>query len=227
MRGFTYLGIFCFWFVLQLQWTACSSTRLVKPLEAGQTALGFDLGGPLIDFAGLTIPIPISSLSGAYGLKEGWTVFGALHTTSAAFGNLQLEAGVLAQILAAKNRLPGLSAGLSTQFITRFAAQTTRIYPQIDLNLYWPYSQKYPHFAYLALNNWFDLYPNLSHGLENTHRYLPALGLGHTFLQGKMRYNLEVKWIAPQISNRDLIVSYNGLGGQGSLGLFFSVSRLF
>ena len=72
---------------------SCSTSRFVRPLEKGQTATGFDLGGPVIDFADTKIPVPLSSLYIGHGLSNKLTVFGGLHTTALLFGTAQTDVG--------------------------------------------------------------------------------------------------------------------------------------
>ena len=83
---------------LALTVLSCAPSRFIEPLSKNQQALSFNIGGSLIDYGGTTIPIPLTSLTYAYGLSNNLTAFGSLHTTSLIFNNLQMEIGVLSQI---------------------------------------------------------------------------------------------------------------------------------
>jgi hypothetical protein len=206
---------------------SCSATRIVKPLAAKEAAVGFDFGGPIIDFAGAKIPIPFTSFSGAYGIDSMMTVWGGLHTTSLAFGNLQTDIGLLRDIIPAKGRRPGFSVAPVANMLLNFNNGGFRIYPELDLNLHWQYSLKRKHFMYFSLSNWFDPWAKKAHNEPNKNFYTLNLALGHTFVTNKMRYSLEFRWLAPHASNRNLIVTYNGIGGQGSMAFYFGLMRRF
>ncbi len=213
-------------FVL-LFFAACSSTRLVRPLKEKEVAVGFDFGGPLIDFAGLVIPIPFTSLTGAYGISPELTAFGSVHTTAAAAGVFQMELGVVRSILPELETTPRRFNVSIAPVLHLMARQSFRLYPEIDINAYWQYSAKRAHFAYFSVANWFDLWNLSAHGQTNRERYIPNFALGHTFVTKKMRYTLEARWLAPFSSNQNIVVGYNGIGTQGAIGVYFSVYRSF
>lgn len=206
---------------------SCSSTRIVKPLDAKEAAIGFDFGGPIIDFAGAKIPVPFSSVSGAYGIDSMMTVWGGLHLTSMAFGNFQTDIGLLREIIPAKGRMPGLSIAAVSNIMVNFNHGDFRIYPELDVNLHWQYSLKRKHFMYFSLANWFDPWAKKAHNEPNKNFYALNLALGHTFVTNKMRYSLELRWLAPHASNQNLTVAYNGIGGQGSMAFYFGLMRRF
>ena len=206
---------------------ACSSTRLVRPLEQGQAAVGFDFGGPLIDFAGLVIPVPFTSVTGAYGVTGDLTAFGSVHATAAAAGVFQMELGVVKSLLPESVEAPRRFNVSIAPVVHLMARQSFRLYPEIDINAYWRYGKRVGNFAYVSVSNWFDFWAQSAHGQVNRERYIPNLALGHTFVTPKMRYTLEARWLAPFSSNANIVVGYNGIGGQGSLGVYFSVYRYF
>lgn len=206
---------------------SCSATRIVKPLKAKEVAVGFDFGGPIIDFAGAKIPIPFSSFSGAYGIDSLMTVFGGLHTTALAFGNLQLDMGIVRDLLPAKGRRPGISVAPIANMVLNFKQGDFRIYPELDINVHWKYSLKRRNYLYFSFSNWFDLWGKKAHGVPNTVHYIPNFALGHTFENKKMRYSLELRWLAPFSNNENIVVAYNGIANQGSLAFYFGMCRKF
>ena len=224
MRNFLKLSLFA---SLLLGHAACSSTRLVKPIEAKKFALGGDFGGAIIDFAGIKIPLPLTSITGAYGVDSSTSVYASLHTTALASGVIQLEIGGLRDIMRPKAQGFGVSVLPAAHLMISVLDGKTRFYPELDVNLHWTYSKKKTNFAYVSIPTWFDLNGMQAHARPNKERIIPSIALGHTFVTKKMRYSLEIKWLAPLSSNKDMVVGYNGIGNQGALGAYFSVYRTF
>jgi hypothetical protein len=55
---------------------SCAPTRFVKPLDKKQQAVNLSLGGPLIGYSGLTIPMPFLTATYGYGIDSTLTGFG-------------------------------------------------------------------------------------------------------------------------------------------------------
>src|SRR5690242_18275035 len=72
---------------------SCAPCRYVKPLAKKQSAASFSFGGPLIMFSGTPIPVPFTTIGYGYGLTDNVTTYGNVHTTSALFGNAQVDLG--------------------------------------------------------------------------------------------------------------------------------------
>lgn len=64
---------------------------MVKPLEKDQWAAGASLGGPLIGFNDLTIPVPFTTLSGAYGVDTNTSLTAKIYPTAGLFGVGQID----------------------------------------------------------------------------------------------------------------------------------------
>lgn len=206
---------------------SCSTTRVVKPLKQKEVAVGFDFGGPIIDLFGTKIPVPFSNISGAYGIDSNMTAFAGIHSTALAFGNLQMDLGICRSIIRAKGQRPGLSVSPVANFMFNFEEGDFRLYPELDINVHWQYSPKSKNYAYASLANWFDLSATKAHNEPNTRHYIPNIALGHTFVRPKMRYTIEARWLAPNVSNQNLAVTYNGIGQRGSFGIFLGAYRKF
>ena len=86
---------------------ACNATRVVKPIAAGEKQLGAGLGGALIKFVGVPMPLPLTNVYGAYGLNNKTTVFASLHTTALMFGVLQTDIGITQQVIKQKKIYTG------------------------------------------------------------------------------------------------------------------------
>ena len=140
---------------LALTVLSCAPSRFIEPLSKNQQALSFNIGGSLIDYGGTTIPVPLTSLTYAYGLSNNLTAFGSLHTTSLIFNNLQTEVGVLSQIRGQENYIPGLSSVLALNYITELSLGNSKLWPQIDGNAYWNLNNN-KHRLHLGYSIWID-----------------------------------------------------------------------
>ena len=205
----------------------CAATRIVKPLDKKQWAAGFDFGGAIIDFAGIKIPLPLTSFTAAYGVDSQLTVFGSLHTTALAAGVVQMEFGAVRSLFKTDKNGFNFSGGLIANAMVSTWDGKARFYPEADLNAYYTYGAKKRNYAYVSVANWFDLQVTQAHNVPNKEHWIPNIALGHTFCTRKMKYTLETRWIAPLSSNQNLVVGYNGIANQGSLGVYFSVFRTF
>ena len=217
------LGLLLYLFAL----SACNTTRIVKPLAQKEIAVGLDFGGPIIDFQALKIPVPFTTITGAYGIDSSLTVYGALHLTSAVFGTIQWDIGVLKGLLKPqKGYVPGISIGASTQMMVDVFEGNFRLYPVVDVNFYWKYLKKKEHYFYFNYGSWFDFWQK-AHQQPNVKVYYPSFSVGHTFENKKMRYTIEAKYMDPGSSNLGNPVHFNGIGGQGSWGAYISIFRKF
>jgi hypothetical protein len=206
--------------------TACAPSRFVRPLEKGQKAVNMNLGGPLIGFAGTTIPIPLTSLTGGYGLKPGFSVFGSLHTTSLLFGVIQLEAGAVKNIY--RNDSIGLGFTFTPALNLAFDIWQTnfKAWPELDLNAYKEFG-KNKNFYYLGVSNWFELSSKKAENEIQTTHWIINPHIGVNFVRPKWNYNLELKLLAPSVERLPNAVEYKGIGTRGAFGSYFSVSRKF
>ncbi len=206
--------------------SACAPSRFVKPLEKGQKAINVHLGGPLIGFAGTTIPIPFTSVTGAYGIKDDLTAFVSVHTTALAFGVFQTDFGVVKQLSEQKNFIPAITLNPVLNMAFDKWESHFKIWPQLDLNAYWHYKQK-RHFVYAGLSNWFEFSAKKAHDAIQSVHWIYNPHLGHTFVRDKWNYNLEVKYLSPTTSRLPNVVDFRGFGSSGSVGAYFSVTRKF
>jgi hypothetical protein len=81
--------------------------------------------------------------------------------------------------------------------------------------------------VYVGFSNWFGLQTVRGDGTSQENNWVPIIQLGNTFVRKKWHYTIEVKYIAPNYSNQDLVVTYNGIGNNGASGLYFGVTRFF
>ncbi len=205
---------------------SCAPTRFVKPLDKGQKAVNLSLGGPLIDYSDLTIPMPFLTATYGYGINNTLTGFGSLNITSALYGNLQLELGATKRLLKQNGSIPAISVNPVANIIYR-NKDAFKFYPQLDVNAYWDYN-KGRNFFYVGLSNWFELESKRAFDEDQTHHWLLSPLIGETFVRRKWNYNIEAKVIAPNFSSAKGTVDYKTpFGNHGALGIYFGVTRKF
>ena len=212
--------------LLLLFCAACAPTRYVKPLAKRQSAASLSLGGPLIAYGNATIPVPFLTANYGYGVDSTLTAFGSLNVTSALYGNFQLELGATKQFLEQHTYLPGLSGTLALNGIYR-SADAAKLYPQLDLNAFWEYGKRKNYF-YIGLSNWFELSQKRTLGETQSNHWIWMPLLGHSFNGKKWNVNLEAKVIAPNLSNKNIVVDYQTpFGSHGALGVYIGYTRKF
>jgi hypothetical protein len=205
---------------------SCSPVRYVKPLAKKEHAANLSFGGPLIKFGTNTIPIPFLSANYGFGIDSTLTGFASLNVTSALYGNFQMELGATKQWLKQSKYLPAFSSTLQLNTIYR-NADARKIYPQLDLNLFWEYGKRKNYF-YAGISNWFELSDKRTLGTPQTNRWIFMPIAGHAFSGKKWNINLEVKIIAPNISNEDIVVEYQTpFRDQGAFGIYIGYTRKF
>ena len=206
---------------------ACSSSRFVKPLNKNERAVAGSFGGPIIKQFGAAIPIPFLTIGGGYGIDSSLTVHGAMNLTSGLFGNMQIELGCTKNLLNQKNKMPGVSIAPQINFISHLKPAVINIYPQLDLNAYWEYGSK-KNLFYVGTLNWFELQNKKAHNLKQENRWIFAPQIGHTFNCRLLKFNAELKYIAPFTRNDYIVVDYlSPTKGNGALGIYFGVTKIF
>jgi hypothetical protein len=205
---------------------SCAPTRFVKPLAKKQKAINVSVGGALISYGDLTIPMPFVTATYGYGIDSTLTGFGSLNITSLVYGNAQVELGVTKQILQQKGAWPGISLNPVANIIYR-NKDASKFYPELDINAFWDYNQK-RNFFYVGLANWFELSGKRAYDQKQQNRWLFSPMLGQTFVRSKWNYNIELKIITPNIANNNSTVDYKTpFGTHGALGIYFGCTRKF
>jgi hypothetical protein len=223
------MRIFYFAFLFVILQNSCSPSRFVKPLEKDDNAIGVNIGGPLIGFAGTTIPIPFTAITYGRGLSDKTTGFASLHTTSLIFGTMQMELGLVKEILPTSkdNKLiPGITFTKTANLLKGFYGGGFKYYPQIDLNAYWNFNND-KNFFYTGISNWIELSRLRAHNIEQPHRWLLSPHIGVSGQNKKYNGQIEIKWLVPYISNENIVVDYRSFGNRGAIGIYYSLTRRF
>jgi hypothetical protein len=228
-----------FFVVALVALASCAPARFVEPLKRGQQVITGNFGGPVAKIPGIgNIPIPYTAIGYGRGLTDKTTIFGNLHTTSLLFGVGQTDLGVSQSIW--KNDQMGVSAQGSMNILVDFYTGANRFWPQVDANYYFKYGKhskpvqldamckiesKHYNFFYTGLSNWFDPYKTESQGRPNAQFWIPNVQLGHQWIRPKWSYQAELKMLAPNQSNQNIVVNYPSLlNNRGALGLYFGIT---
>jgi hypothetical protein len=205
---------------------SCNPTRVIQPIPKGQLQVGANVGGAIIEYGNAAIPLPLTSIYSAYGLNNNTTGFASVHTTALLFGVLQTDLGITHQLLAPNKWIPGISVSPIANIMFDTWEHHFRLYPQLDANVYWNYGVK-PNLVYCSLNNWFELQSTKAHDEPQTTHWLPSIGFGQQWNRLKYGLQLEVKYIAPNQSNKNIVVDYVGIHSKGALGFYIGFHRKF
>lgn len=205
---------------------SCAPTRFVKPLDEGESALGFNAGGPLIHFAGTVIPVPFTSVYYGYGISDKGTASVGLHATALVYENLQMDLAYTHQLVSQDKVIPGFSITPASQFIVGLREGAFRFYPSIDLNLFYEYG-RHKHMTYFSLNNWFDPHPGKINEGTQYRFWRPSLGFGHLIRFNKWEVGLEYKFLGASIDNTRTVVDYVNDFETGAHGIYLQFFKKF
>lgn len=205
---------------------ACAPSRFVKPLEKDEKAVSVNFGGPMID-NGFPMPLPLTAVTYGHGIDTNLTVFGSLHLTSMAFGNLQLDAGATYSFYQNSNQyIPSVSGSLNGNLIWDIGDNKAKFWPQLDLNAYWEFG-KNKSYGYLGVSNWFELSALRSHGQETITHWIYNPQLGAVFNKNSWNYQVELKYLAPNFNNEYTFVPFYSPTNTGTLGFYLTVFKTF
>lgn len=216
-------------FISILSFFSCAPSRFVKPLKKGEKAINANFGGPLIGFAGTTIPIPFTSITYGHGLRNDITVFGGMHITSLAYGNFQTEIGMVKEFSkydSTNKFVPGFSVIPAFNIITDKWENNLKVWPELDLNAYWDIN-KGKHFIYAGMSNWFELSMQKAHNEKQENHWIFNPHVGISGQTGKWINNFELKFIAPSYSHQNVVVDFKSIGNNGAIGLYYCITRKF
>jgi hypothetical protein len=201
---------------------SCGPSRFIQPLEEGKQAISVHLGGSLIDYNDVTIPIPLTSVTYANGLTDMVTVFGSVHTTSLFFNNLQLEVGVLSQFKKQEKWIPAYSSALVLNFITEMNEGNSKLWPQLDGNVFWHF-MGHKNRLHIGYSFWIDpkMLDESKFAIFNPH-------IGYTRQIKNWNVGVELKFLAPTYDNSKLFIPYQSItGDRGANGIYLQVTKQF
>lgn len=198
----------------------------MQPLNKGQWQVAASVGGPVLEKESKPNVIPLSSVSVAYGFSQNLTAYAGIHPSTATYGIYQLDAGYSHELITPFYVQPGITYSIALNGFLDRADSETKVYPQIDLNAYWllPFRND---FVYVGISNWFELASKKAHEQTQDRRWIPGLHTGYTLQFDNWGLNTELKYLAPNANNQNLLVDYYSPTNHGSLGIYLSLSRKF
>ena len=189
---------------------SCSPTKIVVPLQEGQVQIGATLGRPKVNSGS----IPLMGIYAAKGISNATTAYGSAQLSSALFGTIQVDGGVVKGLRPSSGILPGLSYSYGGNLFVSSRDYATRIYPETGFNVFW---QQGAHIINLSANTWVD--PTWFLTEYNQGRILaPSLGAGYRLRYKWIEFQTELKIVNP---TREIMIpqayvpSTFGLGGRG------------
>lgn len=203
---------------------SCGPSLVVKPLKKGEKLLGMHLGGPMIRFSGIPMPVPLSGAEFHYGLSDKTTAGAGLGLTSMAFGTAQLNLGITTALLSEENCMKtGISGLLKGHFLIDRWERNFRFYPEAGFHA-WRQAGRQRYYA--GASAWVETrYGGRQRTSENF--WVPMLHAGWQKAEGRWLPSAEIKWIAPGEDSRNLVVDYIAPAGRGSLGFYLGLKRIF
>jgi hypothetical protein len=212
--------------LLALLQCACAPTRFVKPLESKQKAVGANIGGPLIGFAGTIIPIPFTSVYGGYGVNEKLTITGSVHLTAALYGVVQTDITALTYLWRNDSSDAGITCAPGVNVAWDKWEGNFKLWPLADVNYYKELAGKKRIF--IGLNTWYEPAAKKLHGEVNQNHFLfnPHLGI-QTGLKRKLQSQFEIKYAGAGRDNRNIVVDYKTPFNSGAIGIYYSLIKKF
>ena len=213
-------------FLIIFLFISCSPARFVKPLAKKQHAVNLSVGGPMIKYGKATTPIPFLTATYGYGIDSTLTAFVSVNVTSALFGNVHVEPGITKQVFKQNRYRPAMS--VSPVLTILYTDQTAfKREPQLDVHECWEYGKRKNYF-YVGANNWFEFARTRSLGQKQNSHWIVTPQAGHSFTGKRWNVNLEIKIIAPHLSNDKLMVEYQTpFKKRGAFGIYLGYTRKF
>jgi hypothetical protein len=164
------------------------------------------------------------SVSYGYGLDANVTLFGGAHITSLLFGVVQADLGMRYGIADPDAWQPGVTLGASLNPAVDTWEGNFKLWPEIMAAARWDVGDNNP---YLALSTWIELVSTRAHEQKQEIHFMPSISIGDIYRSTNWDYALEMRWIAPGLSNKGIVVDYHGINRQGALGVYAAVGRRF
>lgn len=210
--------------LISVLFASCASIKTVEPLKKGEAKATADLGGPTINFNGIPLFMPLTSIGGAYGINDKISVFASVHTTSLLYGAFQLETSF--NTLLYRFEKSGFSANWGAYTFCGLREGGMAFYPFADLNYYFHYNSK-PNYLYLSFTALMELHKHKAFDEPISKRLIPNLTFGHRWVKEKHEFGIELKYLSINKDNRNIVVDYIAPGNKGSFGFYLSYTKKF
>ena len=191
----------------------CGTAHTARPLGKGNTSLNVGLGGPIADVGGVTVPVPMPTLTVKHGVSDRNDLFVSWNVLPAVLGAAAFDLGGSWYFLDQQKGRPGLSSALTLHSLWN----RTDAWFGVDTNLIASWQLHPRHLIYLGFHLFFAPVAPEVVDTGPVH-FAPLLG-GEVRLGKQRRFGLgiELKWADPWTDTTYKIVDY--AGKQGSLGV--------
>lgn len=193
----------------------CGVTQPIRPIEEASTEIIASLGGPIIPFGGIAIPVPYLNLGAMYGYSSDLTIYGNVHLTALLFKDVGLDGGFSTRLFPEEGMIPEITLnGRAYFFWDAFRGNTTRLYPTATVT--GSYLTGEHSLFYFGVDNLVQF---------TTSDLFISPFIGYRFpVSTAMQLQIESKWMAMNRDTRHGVFEGAGsIGGNGNVGLFFGL----
>lgn len=211
--------------------SACATSRAVAPLERGQHGIISSLGGPLVQFGGAPIPLPIASVGYRYGIDGKTDIHSSVYISPPIlFGVGGIDVGAARELVSAKGARPRLMVDVTAYSFFGNVAKGKpdggfRLYPDVTAMLTWDLGEKAiaagrAHHLYVGLDNFFQPFPTF-------HYYLTPIVGAEVRASKAVGVQLELGWSAPWVDTTPLQPVWYGPGNLGAASFKIGINGYF
>lgn len=196
-------------------------------MAKGENKISGNFGGPLIGFAGTTIPIPFTAVNYDRGLTDNITGHASLHITALAYGVAMAEIGTGHYLYRNDSIRIGITAFENLNFSVDRWEKNFKLWPQLDLNFYRE-NRNRNMLMYAGISNWFELsrYKAFNERQPEQWLFSPQLGVQRTGKKG-FTHGVELKLVAIASPNTNIVVDYKTPLNKGAIGIYYTFSKSF
>ena len=205
---------------------ACTTTHTARPIGAGKGQVHLSVGGPVAGIGDPEIFVPLTVVTGKYGLTDRLDIYGGWHVIEPLLnnGNIFFDVGASYYVLDQDGFAPGLSiAGTASPLIS---PETFWALFDVNLTASWALDKSETNVLYTGFNN--SITP-FSNGVIDTPVYTwsPYVGYQLRVFDGLFGIDLETKWLRPYVDNKNSVVGYVSPLNLGALSFMVGISSTF
>lgn len=199
-----------------LLFASCNTSRLITPIEKKTWQVSASAGGPIIG-----APLPLSSVSAAYGLQEKTSVFTGLQLTSLMYNTVQFDIGANRLLREPDGFIPGFAANGVLNTVYAMRDKSTVVFPELSGHAYYNITKFLT--PYVGMATWYDL-GYKDRDVNEGSLIHPTIYLGVQGNLGRVQLALETKWLN---FNKDVFipqVNHTSFGENGAAGVYLRFS---
>ena len=211
--------------ILTLASASCSTIRQVRPLEKGEHKVAVSAGGPLFTGLGIPLPLLMASVNYQYGISSWLTMGGSVHLTPIIFGMFGFgEINATAGIIKQSGVVPAVAVQANLHLLSDFSTDFL-LFPETNIIASWRLGNSF--LVYVSGGGMWNLYNEKGGGLPRDSLLVPSFVGGVQIILGQWDLSTELKLIAPFDDSSSVLFGYIGVGSNGVIAPYISVSRRF